>query len=63
MLIRYILQATPGQKDKLMDIRKYQLKDGKAPLLTALRDIVSYQVDMTMMSGRTGMNRESLYKS
>lgn len=38
-------------------------EDDPKLLLAALRDIVNSQGGMTMMSARTGLNRESLYKS
>jgi probable addiction module antidote protein len=38
-------------------------EDDPKLLLEALRDIVRSQGGMTMMSERTGLNRESLYKS
>lgn len=38
-------------------------EDDPKLLLAALRDVVDSQGGMTMMASRTGLNRESLYKS
>jgi len=38
-------------------------QDDPKLLLEALRDIVDSQGGMTMMASRTGLNRESLYKT